>query len=41
MTTIALSEEVKTELGELKEHPRESYEAVVKRLLKNSKETKK
>ncbi len=34
ITTIALSQETKDELEGMKVHPRESYEDVIKRLLK-------
>ncbi len=37
ITTIALSEKTKSELDKLKVHPREPYEDVIKRLIKNAK----
>jgi len=35
-TTIHVSKETKAKLEKLKIHPRESYEDVIKRLLKNA-----
>lgn len=37
ITTIAISRETKLKLDKLKVHPREPYEDVIKRLLKNAK----
>lgn len=33
-TTIRISQKIKTELDNAKQHPRETYEDVIKRLLK-------
>jgi len=37
MTTIAVSKETKARLDELKVHPREPYEDIIKRLLEKCK----